>query len=113
MKIILNLIVSVIAIGISAYILPGVTIAGFVPALVVVVVLAAINLVIKPIIVLLTLPINILTLGLFSLVINAGLVMLASAIVPGFSVAGFWSAFLFAIVLAVVNAVFGKLGENK
>jgi len=64
------------------------------------------NLFIRPILVILTLPINILTLGLFSLVINAALVLLASAIVPGFGVTEFWTAFIFAIVLTVVNWVF-------
>jgi putative membrane protein len=66
----------------------------------------------KPVILLLTLPINILTLGLFSLVINALLVLLASVIVPGFSVAGFWPALLFAIVLSLIHAVFSAMGRS-
>jgi len=105
MKIFVHWIISAIAIGIAAYIVPNVemTLAG---ALIAAVVLGALNLVIRPLILILTLPINILTLGLFSLVINALLVMLAAAIVPGFGVAGFWSAFFFALVLVVVNWVF-------
>ena len=71
-------------------------------------VLGAINAFIKPVVVILTLPINILTLGLFTLVINALLVMLAARIVPGFGVAGFWSALAFAVVLSVVNWVLGR-----
>ena len=62
--------------------------------------------VIKPVLTILTLPITIITLGLFSLVINALLVLLAALIVPGFSVDGFWSAFFFALVLAIINWVF-------
>jgi putative membrane protein len=61
---------------------------------------------VRPVLFVLTLPITILTLGIFSLILNALLIMLASAIVPGFAVAGFWSAFLFAIALAVINWVF-------
>jgi putative membrane protein len=101
-------IVSAIAIIIASYLLPGVTVT-LVGALVLAVVLAVINLFIKPLLTLLTLPITILTLGLFSLVINALLIMLAAAIVPGFAVAGFWSALLFALLLALINAVFGRL----
>ena len=70
------------------------------------VVLGALNLFIRPILIILTLPINILTLGLFSFVINALLVLLVSALVPGFLVTGFWSAFFFALVLSIVNWVF-------
>ena len=98
---------------VSAYLLPGVMVEGVIAALVLAVVLGAINAFIKPVVILLTLPINILTLGLFTFVINALLIMLAASIVPGFGVAGFWSAMLFAIVLAVVSWVFSKFGEDK
>jgi len=105
MKIFFQWFVSAVAIGVAAYVVPGVvvTVPG---ALVAAVVLGALNLIIRPVLLILTLPITILTLGLFSLVINAALVMLASYVVPGFSVAGFWTAFLFALVLSVVNWVF-------
>ncbi len=105
MKLIFHWFVATLAIGIAAYIVPGVTIT-FIGALIAAVVLGALNLLIRPILLILTLPITILTLGLFSLVINALLVMLAAVLVPGFSVAGFWTAFLFALVLAIVNWVF-------
>lgn len=94
-----------IAILIAAYIVPGVAIT-FVGALIAAVVLGALNLLIRPILFILTLPVTILTLGLFSLVINALLVMLAALLVPGFSVAGFWSALLFALALSIINWVF-------
>ena len=105
MKIFLHWLISTLAILVAAYIVPGVMLT-LVGALIAAVVLGALNLFIRPVLIILTLPINILTLGLFSLVINALLVMLATLIVPGFVVTGFWSAFLFAIVLAVVNWVF-------
>lgn len=95
-----------IAIGVSAYLIPGVTVTPL-GALVLAVVLGLINVFIKPLIFLLTLPINILTLGIFSLVINALLVILASAVVPGFSVAGFWPAFWFSIIFSLISTLFG------
>ena len=105
MNTIIHWAVSAIAILISAYVLPGVNVDGFIAALIVAVVLGVINVFLRPILVMLTLPISILTLGLFVLVINGLLVMLAASIVPGFVVDGFLSAFLFGIVLAVVSAV--------
>ncbi|MFM2330526.1 MAG: hypothetical protein RLZZ26_33 [Candidatus Parcubacteria bacterium] len=105
MKFFLHWIIAALAIWVGAQLVPGVavTVEG---AIIAAVVLGAFNLFIKPILTVLTLPITILTLGLFSIVINALLVMLASTIVPGFAVAGFWSAVLFALVLSAVNWVF-------
>ena len=112
MKIFINWLIYAIAIVITSYLLPGVSIAGFFSALILAVVLGAINAFIKPIVVILTLPINILTLGLFTLVINALLVMLASIVVPGFGVNGFWWAMLFAIVLSMVTWVLSRFDGN-
>lgn len=105
MKTIIHFVVSALAILITAYVLPGVHVSGFVAALVLAVVLGAINLILRPILVILTLPITILTLGLFVLVINGLLVMLASYIVPGFIIDNFLWAFLFGIVLAIISWV--------
>ncbi len=105
MKLIFHWLIATLAILIAAYIVPGVTIT-LVGALIAAVVLGALNLLVRPILLILTLPITVVTLGLFSLVINALLIMLAAVLVPGFSVAGFWTAFLFALVLAIVNWVF-------
>ncbi|OHA88046.1 MAG: hypothetical protein A2741_00090 [Candidatus Zambryskibacteria bacterium RIFCSPHIGHO2_01_FULL_43_27] len=113
MNTIVNWLLQAIAILIAAYVLPGVTVSGFVTALVLAVILGAINTFIKPILVILTLPITVVTLGLFLLVINALLVMLASAVVPGFAVAGFWWAVLFAIVLSVVSSILHRFGEKE
>ena len=105
MKLFFHWFVSTLAILIAAYVVPGVSVTP-VGALITAVVLGALNLFIRPILLLLTLPITALTLGLFSLVINALLVLLASYLVSEFSVAGFWSAFLFALALSIVNWVF-------
>lgn len=83
--------------------LPGVTILGFGGALVTALVLGILNALIRPLLILLTLPINILTLGLFTLIINAIIILLASAIVPQFKVDGFGTALLFSIILALAN----------
>ncbi|MFA6519754.1 MAG: phage holin family protein [Candidatus Paceibacterota bacterium] len=105
MKTLFHWIIATLAIGITTYVVPGVTVT-LLGAFIAAVVLGALNLIVRPVIVILTFPITLLTLGLFTLVIDALLVMLASYVVPGFLVAGFWPAFFFAIVLAVVNWVF-------
>ena len=103
MAILFEWLISALAILVSAYILPGVHVASFTTALVAAVVLGIINAVLKPILVLLTLPITLITLGLFTLVIDALLILLASALVPGFRVDGFWWAIIFSLVLSAVN----------
>lgn len=103
---IIHWLLTALAIGIAAYLIPGIDIT-VVGALVLAVVLALINIFLKPLINILTLPINILTLGLFSLVVNALLIMLAAAVVPGVVVEGFWPAFFFSILIALITAVFG------
>ncbi len=112
MQLLLHWIISAVAIGIAAYLIPAaeVTTQG---AIIAAVVLGALNLFLRPILILLTLPINILTLGLVSLVINALLVMLASTIVPGFTVVGFWTALLFALVLTVIHWVFSAWSRGE
>ena len=107
MQILIQWFLSALAIMVAAYLLPGVQITGFFPALVAALVIGLINTFIKPFLIILTLPINILTLGLFTLVINAFLIMLASSLVPGFVVAGFGWAILFSIVLFFVNWALG------
>jgi putative membrane protein len=106
MSFLINWLLSGLAIVISAYLLPGVKLAGgFKAALLTALVLGLINAFIKPVLSLLTLPLTILTLGLFSLVLNALLIMLVTKIVPGFQVQGFLWAVAFSIVLTLVNWV--------
>lgn len=105
MSLIINWIASAVVIFIISQILPGVHVASFTSALIVALVLGIINAFVKPVLVILTLPITILTLGLFSLVLNALLILLVSNIVPGFVVDGFLWAFVFGIVLSIVNSL--------
>ena len=93
---------------VSAYILPGVHVQNFWTALVVALVMGVLNILIKPLLVILTLPITIVTFGLFLLVINALMVLLASRIVPGFTVDGFWWAVLFSILVSLINLALPK-----
>lgn len=110
MNLLINWIVMTIAIIFSTYILPGITLSGFWTALLVALVLGLLNAFIKPLILILTLPINILTLGLFTLVINAAIILMVSAIVPGFNVDGFWYALLFSIVLSIIIYLIHSIG---
>jgi putative membrane protein len=109
MFILLAIIINTIAVLVTSYILPGIHLHNFFTALAVAVVLGIVNAILRPIIFILTLPINILTLGLFSFVIMGLLVYLVSAIVPGFKVDNFGWAILFALIVAVINWLLWKL----
>lgn len=109
---ILSILLSTIAVFVTAHILPGVRVEGWGTALVVAIVLGIINAFIRPLLLILTLPLNILTLGLFTFVIIGGLVLLVSAIVPGFHVNGFWWALAFALVLAIINGFLSSLTKT-
>lgn len=111
-RMLLNWIMSTIAVAITAYLLPGVVISGFIPALVAALVIGIINVILRPLLIILTLPLTILTLGLFALVINSGLILLAAAIVPGFWVDGFWWALIFSFVLSLVTMGIHAMGRS-
>jgi len=110
---ILKWIGSVAAVLIAAYFLPGVVVAGLWSALIVALVLGLLNLTIKPLLLLLTLPINIITLGLFTFVINALMVLLASSIVKGFSVGGFLNALLFSLLLTIIQEILEMILKKR
>ena len=97
-----------------AYFLPGVHIAGPYTAMLVAVVLGLLNIFIKPIMVLLTLPFTIVTLGLFLLVVNALIILLCTKIVGGFTVDSFWVAMIFSIILSLSQSIiYSIIGEDK
>ena len=102
-NILINWFISALVILVVAYILPGGSVSGFFVALVVALVLGLINALVKPVLIILTLPITVITLGLFVFVINALLIMLAAAVVPGFAVSGFLWALIFSFVLSLAN----------
>jgi len=109
MNILLNVLVSSLAVLITAKLLKGVSVDGFGTAVAVAIVLGVVNAVLGPLFIALTLPLNVMTLGLFTFVIIAALVQLVAVMVPGFRVASFWWALGFAFVLAVVNAILHSL----
>jgi putative membrane protein len=114
MKTFFRLIISAISVVITAYLLPGIHVKDLFTALVVAIVLALLNGIVKPVLIILTIPVTILTLGLFLLVINALMIMLAGNLVPGFQVDGFWWALLFSIILSLITSLLGiGLRDNE
>ncbi|MFC1722198.1 phage holin family protein [Patescibacteria group bacterium] len=109
MKLILQLLIGTLSVMIAAYIIPGVMVASFFTAFVVAVVLGVLNVFVKPVLLLLTLPINVLTLGLFTFVINVGLIFIADYLVDGFSVESILAALLFGLVMSFVNSFLNSL----
>ena len=113
MRFFMQLFLSAIGVAIAAYLLPGVAVDDFITALIVSGLLAVLNYLVKPILIIFTLPITIVTLGLFLLVINAIIIIIADSIIPGFHVEGFWWALAFSLILSLINAVFNGLLKEK
>ena len=114
MNFLVKVLISTLAVLLTSYLLPDsmVHVDGFATAIVVALVLAFLNAIVKPILVLLTIPATIFTLGLFLLVINAVIILIADYFVKGFNVHGFLSALLFSIILTIVNSVFEAIRRN-
>src|SRR5689334_9956011 len=102
-----------LAVVLTAYLLPGVGVTDYWTALIVAIVLAVANVIVKPVLIVLTIPITILTLGLFLLVINALIILIADYFVDGFVVNGFWWALLFSLILSLFNSLFDDLLKEK
>lgn len=114
MNLIIRLLVNAFAVFVLAYFLNGVRVDGYVSAIIVAAVLSVLNLLVKPILVILTFPVTIITLGLFLLVINALIILLADKLIDGFGVSSFWSALLFSILLSVLQSILhSMLKEDK
>ena len=112
MSILIKILTTAAALLLVAYLVPGFVVASFYTALIVAVVLGLVNLIIKPIVILLTLPINILTLGLFTFVINALLLWFVASFIDGFEIAGFVPAFIGALIISVVSWFVHALSKN-
>ncbi len=108
-SLLLHWLISAASLIIAAYIIPGIEIRGLGTALIAPIVIGLVNATLGLILKILTLPLTFLTLGLFWLIINALMLQLAAAIVPGFYVSGFWSAFFGAIILSLVSMVLRSL----
>lgn len=113
MNLVIKIVISSLAVFLTAYLLPGISVDGYVTAIWVAVVLALLNGFLKPLLVIFTIPVTVLTLGLFLLVINAAIIMLAGHFVDGFYVDGFWWALIFSLVLSVITSLMESLGGKS
>ena len=111
MNYILKILLTAVAVIILAKILPGVAVDSYVTAIWVAVLIGILFAILKPILVVLTLPVTILTLGLFLFVINAALILIANNWIDGFGVDGFWTALLFSILLSFFESILHKVIE--
>lgn len=109
MRAVAQLLLNAAAVFITSYILPGVNVENYLVAIIVAVVLGIVNMFLRPILILLTIPVTLLTLGLFVFVINALLVLLVDYLIPGFVVDNFWWALAFSLVLTVVTSFLNTL----
>ena len=110
---IVRFLLSGVAVLLTAYLLPGVHVEHYGYALLVAAVLSVANIIVKPILVIFTIPITLLTLGLFLLVINAAIILLVDYITPGFNVDGFWWALAFSLILSVFNSLISDLIKDQ
>lgn len=111
-SLLLRLMVNTLSVFATAWLLPGIHIEDFVSALVVAIVLAILNVTLKPFLIIITLPFTIVTLGLFLLVINAAVIMLAQNWIDGFTVTSWLWALVFSFVMSFINSVLYRLGSN-
>lgn len=114
MNLILRILLSAVAVVILAKILPGVGVDSYTTAIIVAIVLSLLNFIVKPILIILTLPVTILTLGLFLLIINAIIILLADYFIHGFQVNNIWWALLFSLLLSFLQSIFYSfLNDDK
>ena len=113
MKTLINIFFTTVFVLLLAHFMPGVYVDSFMTALIVALVLGLLNIFIKPILVLFTLPATILTFGLFLLIINAIIIILCDELVDGFEVNGFWRALLFSLVLSFCQSLVSSLSGKK
>jgi putative membrane protein len=114
MKLILRFLITAGLVMLIAHFMSGVHVADFKTSLIVALVLGLLNVFIKPILLLLTLPVTILTLGLFLLVINAIIILICTNVVGGFTVDSFWTAIVFSVVLSILQSIMYKIvGDQK
>ena len=98
---------------VTSYLLDGIHVSGFISAFFAAAILSILNAFFRPILLILTLPINILSLGLFTFVINALMLLMASGVIPGFNVSGFWSAVFGSLLISIVSwALTAFIGER-
>lgn len=105
MKLLTKVLLTALTLLIVAEYVPGITVDGLYPAIIAAVILGLLNVFVRPILLILTFPITILTVGLFVIVINAALFWYAASFIDGFAVASFWSAFLGSLIVSIVSTI--------
>ncbi|MCD5381251.1 MAG: phage holin family protein [Candidatus Pacebacteria bacterium] len=105
MTLLLRLIFNALGLILISELIPGIMVEGLYPAIIAAVVLGILNIIIRPVLLILTLPITILTLGLFAFVVNGALFLFAASFIEGFYVSSFWSALLGSILMSIIGAV--------
>jgi len=113
MNLLLRLLVTALAVVFLSKILPGVTVEGYLSAIIVAIVIALLRLIVRPILVLLTLPLTIITLGLFLFIVNGIIILMAGYFIDGFAVENIWWALLFSILLSFLQSVLYGLFEKQ
>lgn len=113
MKTIIRVLLTAIVVYLLANFLPGVAVDGFTSAVIVSIVLALLNIFVKPILVFLTLPATLVTFGLFLLVINAFVILICEYLVSGFHVSSFWTALLFSLILSLIQSFLFSMAERQ
>ncbi|MEH6682416.1 MAG: phage holin family protein [Sediminicola sp.] len=114
MNLIIRILLSALTVVLLSKILPGVAVDSYTTAILVAIVLSLLNFIVKPILVILTLPITIVTLGLFLLIVNAIIILLADNLIPGFDVSNIWWALIFSLLLSLLQSIlFSLLKEDK
>ncbi len=108
MYLILRLLFNALGLVAIAEFVPGIEVVGFYPAVIAALVLGILNTVVRPVLFILTLPITLLTLGLFAFVLNAALFLFAASFIDGFSVDGFWYALLGSLLMSIISSIGGK-----
>lgn len=113
MNFIVKILISSLAVMVSAWLLPFVSVDDYFTGIAVALILSFLNAVLKPLLVILTLPVTVVTLGLFLLVINAIIILITNSLLDGFHVGGFWSALFFSLILSFVTSVFERMQKDS
>ena len=113
MNFILKILISSLAVMVSAWLMPGVSVDDYFTGIAVALILSFLNAVLKPLMIVLTLPVTVITLGGFLLVINAIIILITNSFLDGFQVSGFWAALFFSLILSFVTSVFEKMQSNS
>lgn len=112
MNFLIRILISTLSVILAAYFLPGVHLDDYTTALIVALVLSFLNVILKPLLIIITIPVTFITLGLFLFVINALIILVADYAVTGFEVDGFWWALAFSLLLSLINSIFNSMGKN-